>query len=434
MKLKVKYLAFIIVLHLVFLILSLQLLQLNRYLFLLAELLILISIIISVVIYRQLIQPVETLSSGLESLKDQDFSLKFVKVGHREIDQLIDVYNKMIDQLRSERIKQKEQHYFLEKLIQASPSGLILLDLDGRIETVNPAGAVFLQASGRDLEGKLLTGLPGKLAQALVSLQVGQAETVQLSGMQTYKCQKASFLDQGFPRQFILIEPVTSEIVKSEKQAYEKVIRLMSHEINNSIGAINSILSSLLAFHEKLNSQEGADFRQGIEVAIERNIHLNRFMANFAEVVRLPRPVLQDYDLHKLLESAYRLIKSELENRRITWRQNLLPGPFIVKIDVQQFEQVLVNIFRNAMEAIEEEGQIEIISGRDNIPYLLIRDDGRDIPGELQTKLFTPFFSTKQKGQGIGLTLSREILLNHDCDFSLMTLEPGVTEFRIYFN
>ena len=111
------------------------------------------------------------------------------------------------------------------------------------------------------------------------------------------KCQKSQFLDQGFQRSFILMEELTEELRRFEKAAYEKVIRLLSHEVNNSVGAVNSLLHSCLNYKEQLQEADRHDFENALQVAINRIEHLNAFMSSFAEVIKLPPPQFQPVDL-----------------------------------------------------------------------------------------------------------------------------------------
>ena len=430
MKLKIKYILFVTFLHTILILLSLRMFKENIYYFLVVEVFIICTIIISIILYRQFIQPVQTLSSGLESLKDKDFTMKLVTTGHYEMDQLIGVYNKMIDQLRVEKLKQEEQHFFLENLVQASPAGIIILDFDGFVTNINPAAESFLGLSSNKIIGKTLEKVNSRLTKILDKFQPGTSEIIPLSGMKTYRCQKASFVDRGFNHHFILIEELTDELIKTERKAYEKVIRMMSHEINNSVGAVNSILSSSLNYKDKLTQKDQDQFENAIKVAMERNVHLNKFMGNFADIVRIPQPTIKKTDLHQLLKKVHILMQNDLEKRKIEWKWLLQEDNFLLEMDEQQMEQVLVNIFKNAVEAIEKNGRITVTT---LAKKLIISDDGRGIPEDIQQKLFTPFFSTKKNGQGIGLTLTREILLNHGFKFSLETNEKGKTEFVIEF-
>ncbi|NQV17174.1 MAG: PAS domain-containing protein [Armatimonadetes bacterium] len=431
MKLKIKYILFVSFIHIILILLSLRMFKENIYYFIAAEFFIICTIIIAIILYRQFIQPINTISSGIESLEDKDFSMKFVKVGHLEMDQLIGVYNRMIDQLREERIKQREQHFFLQHLIESSPSGIIILNFDEIITQINPAAGSFLGLSSEKIIGKTFDKLPGKLPMELNKLLSGNSEIIPISGMKTFKCQKASFVDRGFNHHFILIEELTDELLKTERKAYEKVIRMMSHELNNSLGAVNSILNTCLNFKDQLQKKDKKSYEEALNVAIERNTHLNRFMENFANVVRIPLPKKIETDLHELLKNVGKFIFTDIEKRNIKLKWELDSKPLMVKLDKQQMEQVLVNIFKNAMEAIEKNGEITIITTPNR--QLIIRDNGKGIPEDIQQKLFTPFFSTKKNGQGIGLTVTREILLNHGFKFSLETNEKEETEFVVEF-
>lgn len=432
MTLKFKFLLFAGLMHLAMLVLAYRLLQVSPYWFIAAEVLIVVSLASTWYLYRAFIRPFNLASAGIESIQDKDFSMKFVKVGQPELDRLIDVYNRMIDQLRQERILQNEKHYLLERLIGASPSGIILLDFDGHLETINPTAARWLHVPPAERLGQSLAELPAPWGPELTALEVGQPRVFSADGIHTYKCQKSHFIDRGFPHHFIVIEELTEEIVRKEKYAYEKVIRMMSHEINNSIGAINSILTSFGYYAHQLEPEHREDYEQALQVCLDRNAHLAQFMANFANVVRIPPPHKAPTDLHELLQGIHRLMQHELERRDISWHWDLAPGPLPVDVDVEQLEQVLINVTKNAIEAVEAEGFIRMRT-QQHPPTLRIEDNGSGIPEEVRERLFTPFFSTKRDGQGIGLTMIREILLNHGFPFSLSTDEQGLTAFSIRF-
>lgn len=409
------------------------LLQENVYLFLGMEVLILGSIYITAGLYSTFFKPLSLIRAGIESIKDKDFSTKFMGVGQKELDELISVYNRMIDQLRHERVAQAEKHYFLEKLIQASPAGIILLGFDNQVEHVNPAAEQYLQQPGSSLIGKHVSQLPKVWAEQLTQLQTGSSITFRVNGIRTYRCHRAHFLDRGFQHYFILIEELTEAILQNERQAYEKVIRMMSHEVNNSAGAVNSILGSLQYYAPQLTEDHREDFDNALQVAIDRNTNLSRFMANFANVVRIPSPKKVKTDLHEILRNMALLLQPELQRRTITCSLELAQQPLFILLDQQQIEQVMLNVLKNAMEAIGDNGEITIKT--QNTPaQLTITDTGAGIPENVRSSLFTPFFSTKEYGQGIGLTMVREILVNHDFPFSLESdQEKKLTMFSVHF-
>ena len=436
MKLKTKFVVLITAIHLIMLIFSTQLLTINKFLFLASELLILLSIYLSYQLYKAFIRPINLISAGIESLRDKDFSMKFVPVGQMEIDQLVQVYNQMIEQMREERIRQEEQHFFLQRLIEASPTAIIVLDFDDKIAAANPAAEQLFSMKQEKLTGQVINQLIHPLASTLASLQADDQQVISRKGIELYACRKSHFLDRGFHKHFIMIEELSEEIRQIEKTAYEKVIRMMSHEINNSIGAVNSIMDSFKQYGKKLKADDRSEFQQALDVVTKRNNRLNSFMSNFSDVVRLPPPVRKETDLIALINSVKILVKNELADRQISWTDHYSDQKLILDIDAEQFEHVLINAVKNAWEAIESDGDISIILENN---ALILRDNGPGIPAEQSDQLFTPFYSSKKDGQGIGLTLIREILANHGFGFSLTSTassprKRGHTDFKINFN
>ncbi len=423
MKLPLKYFLYVGLLHGVLMGLVVLLLRDEPGWFLLAEAGILVSLAFAYQMYKAFVVPVKLIAAGAESLKEKDFSVQFNKVGQGELDALVDVYNRMIEQLRLERTHAAEQHYLLEKLIQASPAGILLLDLDGNIATLNTAAQKVLGETQETLKGSPLSALPAPFASELSQLPYSDSRVIQVQGNRFYRCIKSRFIDRGFERQFIILEELTEEILRTEKQAYDKVIRMMSHEVNNSICAINSILQSLADTHK-----EEEDYLQAIEIAITRNQRLSRFMANFSEVVKIPPPKLEPVSINQLLQQMTILMESESKKRGIRLSVFEAAIPAVIPLDTEQFEQVLINILKNAIEAAEPKSEVQI---RVEANGLRVLNTGKGIPAEVQKMLFTPFYSTKPQGQGIGLMVVREILRNHRFDFSLQTRPDGWTEFYI---
>jgi len=414
----------------VLILVSIPLLEQNKLYFFGVEVFIFISLVLSVYIYRSLIQPLNLISEGIEAIKTNDFNTKFRKVGQWEMDNLIDVYNEMIESLRLKQLYMEKQNFFLQELINSAPSGIIILDFDEKVESMNPAAKRIL--GSEKFPNIQLTDFHEEFFQKLGSIEPGIPQTININGLKSYKCQRSHFFDRGFPRHFIIIEEMTEELLNSEKKAYSKIIRMMSHEINNTVGAINSILSSVMDFTSKLDNDTKIDYENALKVAIQRNDRLNKFMSNFADVARLPEPVMKPLDLNELSQSVYTLMSSTAD-KSIDWELALIEKDLIIEADAQQMEQVLVNILKNSIEAIENKGKISIITEKLPQPKLIIRDNGVGIDKDIKSSLFTPFFSTKDNGQGIGLTLIRDILLNHKFKFSLQTIDNEFTEFVIYF-
>ena len=431
MSIRLKFLLFVIIIHAVLIALAAQLRTTNPALFVAAEALLLVSIYLTTQLYRDFVRPFELIAAGTAAIRAKDFSIKFVPVGQREMDQLIRVYNQMIDELRGERTSQHEKSFLLERLIQASPAGIILLDFDGRIASVNPAAEGYLAHPAADLLGRRPGELPGAWGPGLAALTENEPQTLRLSGLATYRAHAAHFLDRGATRRFIVLEELTQELMQQEKQAYSQLIRMMSHEINNSIGAVNSILTSFLHYAPQLAPADQPDYTHALTVSIARNTQLANFMANFAHLVRLPPPTLQPTELHGLLRGIGRLLQPQSEERRIRWHLELPPAPLLLPLDAQLLEQALLNIAKNALEAIGRDGNIWVRTTAAP-PTLVIENDGPGLTPAVSQQLFTPFFSTKRDGQGIGLTLVRDVLLAHGCRFELGPTARSTTAFTIW--
>jgi two-component system, NtrC family, nitrogen regulation sensor histidine kinase NtrY len=431
MRLKTKYILFVGILHLVTLVLTYFIFEKDKPLFLLAEVFIIISLLISWNLYHQLIQPLKTLMAGLTAIKDQDFNVKFLNTGKQEVDELIGVYNQMIDKLRGERTRQEQQHFFLEKLIHTSPTGIIILDYDERVQQVNPRALQILDLAEEAVIRKPTGEIKHPFFRHIAALKNGETKTLKLKGTETYKIQRSHFVDRGFSRSFIMIEELTAEILAAEKNAYGKVIRMMAHEVNNTIGPVNSIIQSALQ-SKNLWKEEDALLKDALQVAFDRNQNLNLFMRNFADLVKLPEPNRKQLELHRFIRSIVTLMAFKAEEKEIELLVEIPEEPFYILADEQQLEQALINVLKNAAEAIEGKGQIRVST--DPVKKMLcISDTGKGVSPEAAENLFTPFFSTKKDGQGIGLTLVREILVNHGFEFSLKTVGEGWTEFRIRF-
>jgi nitrogen fixation/metabolism regulation signal transduction histidine kinase len=434
MSLRFKFILYLLLIHALFAGVAVYLLLRHRVWLLAVEAVFIISLWIGWRLIRHLFGTLELVNTGAEFIRDSDFTTRFKEVGQPEMDQLIEVYNRMADHLREERTRIQEQHYFLEKLLIATPSGVITLDFDNRLALVNPSAARMLGRPREELTGKTLQELRTPFALALAELQTGESRVLHLTGRRRVKCQRSQFLDRGFPRHFFIIEELTEELRQSEKAAYEKLIRMMSHEVNNSVGSANSLLHSCLHYAGQIKGDDRHDFETALQVVINRTDQLNEFMRSFADVIRLPPPNRAPVDLRALLGEIVWLFRAEAARRRIifAWDQSEDLEP--VMLDRAQMEQAFVNIIKNAIEAIGEDGTVTIrlarVRGR---PTLEIEDTGGGLTPEVQANLFTPFFSTKEHGQGIGLTLVQEILDRHGFDFSLESGPDSPTRFRIQF-
>ncbi|WP_280745118.1 MULTISPECIES: ATP-binding protein [unclassified Parabacteroides] len=399
------------------------------FMFACIEVLVVVTAIYLFIFYRSIIKPLQVIGDGMDLLKEQDFSSRLRQVGQPEADRIVDVFNKMMEQLKNERLHLREQNHFLDLLIQASPMGVIILDLDQQVLSINPAACkMFNIKSEEDISGKHLVEIDSLLATELLLIEQYTSQTIRLSDANIYKCTHSSFINRGFHQSFYLIESLTEEVFKAEKKAYEKVIRMIAHEVNNTTAGITSTLDTLDNTFKQLEGTE--DICEVLQVAIERCYSMSRFITNFADVVRIPEPQLQEHDLNSLVIAGKRFMENVCLNRNIKINMELSEVSPIIQVDSLLFEQVLLNIIKNSAESIGHNGQIYIRTTADPV-RLEIADTGKGIDKETETKLFSPFFSTKPNGQGLGLIFIREVLLKHGYTFSLRTYNDGLTRFVI---
>ena len=399
--------------------------------FYLVEGIITVSLIYLVYFYQKVVKPLDSIANGMDLLREQDFSSRLSPVNQCEADRIIQVFNRMMRQLKEERLRLREQNHFLDLLISVSPMGVIILTLDGKISMANKAALQFLEIpSEDDLLDKTMEEVDGTLAEEINRLPKDTSETIRLSDSRVYRCSRLSFVDHGFAHPFYLIESLTSEVMKAEKKAYEKVIRMIAHEVNNSVAGITSTLDTVNGALEVMDDTD--DLREVMKVCVERSYSMSRFITRFADVVKIPEPQLEEVNLNDRVEVCKRFMENICQEHDITLHMELCEETPMVKIDTSLFEQVIINIIKNSAESIGEKGNIIIRTSA--FPLMLeIGDTGKGISKEVESKLFSPFFSTKPNGQGIGLIFIREVLMKHGCTFSLRTYEDGVTRFRICF-
>lgn len=407
----------------------------SLHLYLLEGLIVFILVYL-IVFYNKIVKPMNTIGSGMELLREQDFSSRLSRVGQYEADRIVNIFNRMMEQLKNERLRLREQNHFLDLLIQASPMGVIITTLDGDVSQLSPMAVKMLGVRPEEAMNKQLGQIDSPLAAELAAIPKEMTLVVRLNDANIYKCTHSSFVDRGFKHPFFLIERMTEEVMRAEKRAYEKVIRMIAHEVNNTTAGITSTLDTV---EQALSEESGMeDICDVMRVCTDRCFSMSRFITRFADVVKIPEPTLSPVRLNELVSMCKRFMEGMCNDRNISLRLECNLEVGMVRLDVSLFEQVLVNIIKNAVESIESNSDNmqkpgEIIVRTATPVSVEVIDNGPGISKEVEAKLFSPFFSTKPHGQGIGLVFIREVLSRHGCTFSLHTYSDGLTRFRISF-
>jgi signal transduction histidine kinase len=419
-------------LHLPLAFLAWQLARDSRWGLVVAEGAVVLSLVACLEVLRLARAPASLAATGRALLVEGDFTTRFRAVGQRDVDELVALYNRLADELRHERLRVEERNLLLAELIEASPAGVLLCDFDGRIELANPAAARLAGCDRTELAGRPPAELPAPLGPALATLAPGEARVVGLAGGRRARLTRGEFADRGFTRSFLLVEELTEELRASERAAYEKVIRMVAHEVNNSAGAIGSLLESTAEMIGELAPAERTDADEALAVARRRMRHLASFVDGFAAVVRLPDPTLRPLDLGELARELVRLHRAEAERRGVVLEQDGDGAALAVEADREQVEQALVNLIRNALEATPAGGRVRLSVVADGAGAAIeVRDSGPGLAPEIADQLGTPFFTTKRDGRGLGLTLVREVARRHEARFELGNAAGGGAVARL---
>jgi nitrogen fixation/metabolism regulation signal transduction histidine kinase len=358
---------------------------------------------------ERVLRPLQSVANLLAALGEGDFSLR--GRGRGPDDPLEDVMreiNVLGDTLREQRLGALEAGALLRKVMDEIDVGIFAFDGEGRLRLVNRAGERLLARPGEQLLGRDIEELG---LGACFNSGPGILDLAFAGGAGRFEVRTGTFRQGGEPHRLLVLADVSRALRDEERQAWQRLIRVVGHEMNNSLAPIRSIAQSLrsLLEAERLPDDWRDDARSGLGVIASRSESLNRFMDAYARLARLPPPRLAPVAVGPLVERV-----AGLETRR---RVAVEGGPAVlVEADADQLEQLLINLTRNAVDAAAETGG-EVALGwrvlRSPQPRVEIRvvDGGPGLPPS--TNLFVPFFTTKPQGSGIGLVLCRQIAEAH---------------------
>jgi two-component system nitrogen regulation sensor histidine kinase NtrY len=366
---------------------------------------------------RPWIRVVRAVRDAVLSLRDHDFSVSIGAPEDADLRQLAQAYNSLGDLLRRERLDLYQRELLLDTVIQATPLSMVLTDRSGRIAYSNVAARQLLHG-GRKLEGlefaAVLTQSPAPLREALSS-GADTLFTMDVGGEpQVYHLSQRSFMLNARPHQLTLLKQLTREIAAQEVAIWKKVIRVIAHELNNSLAPITS-----LAHSGQLVAGDAADerLRRIFETIGERAAHLATFIEGYARFAKLPRP--------RPARVSWAQFLARLEGTtpfRIAGRVPVDPASF----DERQFEQVMINLLKNAVESGSASDEITVAVERAMTGFRVeVADRGNGLSEDTLRDALLPFYSTKPTGTGLGLTLCREIVEAHGGRLSLANRAGG---------
>ncbi len=362
---------------------------------------------VSVALRDRVVYPLQTLSNLLAALREEDFSIR--ARGQRRNDPLGEVLlemNALADTLREQRLGALEATSLLRAVMEEIPVAVFAFDPDRRLRVVNRAGERLLARPIERLLGRTADELG--LAQCLTMSGPTSASLTFPGGTGRWEVRSGHFRQGGIPLELLVMTDVSRSLRDEERQAWQRLIRVIGHEINNSLAPIKSIANSLerLVVREPKPADWEIDMRDGLQVIGGRADSLGRFTAAYAQLARLPAPTIEPVPLQALVARVAGL------ERRLSVRVD--GGPkVIVNADAAQLEQLLINLVRNAADAaLVTAGGVHVGWGlADGRVRVWVEDEGPGVSNP--ANLFVPFFTTKPGGSGIGLVLCRQIAEAH---------------------
>jgi nitrogen fixation/metabolism regulation signal transduction histidine kinase len=383
--------------------------------------------LLALALQEQTTRPLQTLSNVIGALREEDYSFRARNaVPEDALGELSLEVNALADTLSDEKIRTIEATALLQRVVDEIDAPLFAFDPGSILRLVNPAGEHLLRQPQARMLGRTATDL--NLEKCLVADNESLVELELQDTQARWLLRRSSFRQNGVPHTLVVLSDVSRALREEERRAWQRLIRVLGHELSNSLAPIKSIAGSLSSrlSATAMDADVRHDLQHGLEIIEARSASLHRFLEAYRRLAQMPAPVLRDVELAKLVARV-----ASLETRINVGVQ---PGPDLVFIaDPDQLEQMLINLVRNAADAVLElqsgTGQAQH-SKADSSPasdadrkvgvrwditdedvHLLIEDNG---PGLLNpANVFTPFYTTKPSGSGVGLVLSRQIAEAH---------------------
>ncbi len=398
-------------------------------------------------LYRFSSQTNRKLTRFLESVKYSDFISGFTsdnKLG-KSFRELNTAFNEVLEAFRRARSEKEEHWQYLNTVVQQVRTGIISFDAEGNIELINANAKKFIGSVAIKNLNELKEINPG-LHQAIEDTAPGKSNLYKSGTEFLLTIQATELRIRGNSVRLFTMQNIQNELQKQELEAWQNLTRVLRHEIMNSITPISSLTSTLreILVHDltkkelvyELNDESAEDLKEGLTTIESRSKGLIKFIDAYREYTSLPQPSIKTIRLKELIERVSQLLRTELKKTTVTFAPHCESEYITIQADEEMIEQVLINLIKNAIEALGDKpnGRIEL-NGKniDNTVLIEVIDNGPGIIKEAMERVFVPFFTTKKTGSGIGLSLSRQIMQMHNGSLSVKS-EPDVkTVFTLKF-
>lgn len=385
------------------------------------------------------------------AISSDDSSIVYKKVASsRSFEMLYSLFDLVNQKIQHLKIENTQRSFYLQHLVENAGIGIISFKSGGEIDILNPSARILLNIpASRNI--RQLADLDQDIMNQFSQLPSGRQQLVQLNvndELLPLSVRVGEFIIQGETIRLITFQNIRYELEENELVSWQKLIRTLTHEIMNSVGPISSSIRTIKSFFRespvdsgghniRLSDETISDTVRGLDIIDERAQGMMEFVDKFRSLTIIPALHLAEVKISDLLQGIRLLFAAETNNRHIKLSVRVAPESLTVTIDKQLIEQVLINLVMNSIQALEDQKnkQIFMAAFMDYAGRVLIQvtDTGSGISDEIRDKIFVPFFTTREKGSGIGLSLSRQIMRMHKGLISYKSIPGKETVFSLVF-
>ncbi len=393
------------------------------------------------------------LKNFLESIRYSDFSISFKEKGMgKSFDELSKEFNNLISDFRKIRSKKEEHYFYLKNVVEHIEIAIISFRDDGKVEMINKASKNLFEIENlkniRELEF-----FDKKLFDLIIEIKIGETKLLKILNKED-SLQLSIFATEFKIKEkkikLISLKNIHFEMEEQEMESWKKLIRVLTHEIMNSIAPISSLTDTMSDMVEEIeeelkdNLTEDFDYEMiddmklALKTIQKRSKGLIHFVETYRNLTKIPEPNFKIFFVKDLFKNTYNLLEKSLKKNKILCKINISPKNLQITADEQLIEQVIINLLKNSIEALENKKKAEInlkaFVNKNGKINLQIIDNGMGIMNEVLDKIFIPFFTTKTKGSGIGLSLSKQIMRLHNGNIYANSSVNKGTNFTLNFN
>ncbi|OOG76202.1 PAS domain-containing sensor histidine kinase [Algoriphagus sp. A40] len=384
----------------------------------------------------------------LDNIKQDKYSQLYpVKFDGTETDDLHIEFNAILAKLKEDQAEKEANYQYFRSVFKHLSIGLITFGENGEIQILNVAAKRILNIDELKNIGEI-ESINKELHLAIQNLRTGGSELIKIAhpdGIMQLSVYVIELLMRGERFKLVSLQNIQSELEEKEMEAWQNLVKILTHEIMNSIAPISSLAGTLkteienrIESNERATDEELEDFLMGMGTIEKRSQGLINFVSDFRSLAHIPAPKFGIIGIARLFEHLEILLQNQLESQGITLKKELNPNELILFGDQTQIEQVMINLIQNSIQALEdsEEKIITLKAFIDEAGKIILEicDTGKGIEEEALGKIFIPFFTTKKKGSGIGLSLSKQIMRRHKGNIQVRSKLGEGTTFKLIFN